>query len=279
MVNKRLKRLLIKTKRQVFSEMIGNNPSLFHGEGYDFSELREYQVGDDIRKIDWTITAKLQKPYVKLFHEERELSIVAACMMSGSLFFGTHRMKQEVVAEVTAILGYSAVKNGDLFTGAVASEKVERVTRPTKRIFGVNHFVEALDAMAVLGKKADYVKATQGIFKRVKRKSVLFVIGDFMGPVDLALLSRRHEVIAVIVRDRFEEHPSALGQVHLVDPETGETLQTNFTERSVSQYRAEVIANDEALYRHLRKHRIRFVKIYTDEEPFGKLIRLFGGRV
>ncbi len=278
-MNKRLKTLLIKTKRQVFSEMIGNNPSLFHGEGYDFSELREYQIGDDIRKIDWTITAKLQKPYVKLFHEERELHVVAACMMGGSLFFGTHRIKQEVVAEVAAILGYSAVKNGDLFTGAVVTKSVENVERATKRLFGVNRFVESIDAMRVLGREADYVDGVRQLFRRIKRRSVLFVIGDFLAPLDLGLLSKRHEVIAVIVRDRFEEHPRPLGQVHLVDPENGSTLQTHFGQRSVEKYRAHIIASDKALYHHLHKHRIRFVKIYTDDDPFGKLIKLFGGRV
>ncbi|WP_236579130.1 DUF58 domain-containing protein [Hydrogenimonas urashimensis] len=278
-MNKRLKTLLIKTKRQVFSEMIGNNPSLFHGEGYDFSELREYQVGDDIRKIDWTITAKLQKPYVKLFHEERELHIVAACMMGGSLFFGTHRIKQEVVAEVAAILGYSAIKNSDLFTGAIVSQSGEMVERATKRIFGVNRFVESIDGMKVLGQSTDYVKGPRRLFKRIKRRSVLFLIGDFLSAVDLGLLSKRHEVIAVIVRDRFEEHPKPLGQVHLVDPETGATLQTHFGEKSVDRYRAQILASDKALYHHLHKHRIRFVKIYTDEDPFGKLVRLFGGRM
>ncbi|WP_457595875.1 DUF58 domain-containing protein [Hydrogenimonas sp.] len=278
-MRKRLKTLLIKTKRQVFSEMIGNNPSLFHGEGYDFSELREYQVGDDIRKIDWTITAKLQKPYVKLFHEERELSIVAACVMGGSLFFGTHRMKQEVVTEVAAIVGYSAVKNGDLFAGVVVNSRGIEVERPTKRLFGVNRFVERLDGMRLLGIEGDYESGMQNLFRRIKRRSVLFVVGDFLAPVDLGLLSRRHEVVAVIVRDRFEERPQPLGQVHLVDPETGETLQTHFDTKSVARYRAQIVASDKRLYAHLRKHRIRFVKIFTDEDPFGKLVRLFGGRV
>ena len=277
-MNKRLKTLLIKTRRQVFSEMIGNNPSLFHGEGYDFSELREYQVGDDIRKIDWTITAKLQKPYVKLFHEERELSVVAACVMGGSLYFGTHRIKQEVVAEVAAILGYSAVRNGDLFTGVIVGSDLERMERPTKRLFAVNRFVEAVDAQKVLGVRADYEEGMHRLFKRIKRKSLLFIVGDFLSPVDLALLSKRHEVIAVIVRDRFEERPEPLGQVHLVDPETGKTLQTHFGPKSAAQYRAKVIENDKALFHHLHRHRIRFVKIYTDEEPFGRLVKLFGGR-
>jgi uncharacterized protein (DUF58 family) len=278
-VNKRLKTLLIKTRRQVFSEMIGNNPSLFHGEGYDFSELREYQIGDDIRKIDWTITAKLQSPYIKLFHEERELSVVTACMMGGSLYFGRDRIKQELVAEIAAILGYSAIKNGDLFTGVVVSEKVETVERPTKRLFGVNRFVERVDGASILGKQADYREGIGQLFRRIKRRSILFVIGDFLAPVDFALLSRRHEVIAVIVRDRFEEHPVPLGQVHLVDPESGATLQTHFGERNVEKYRERIIASDKALYKHLHRHRIRFVKIYTDEEPFGKLIKLFGGRM
>ncbi len=259
--------------------MIGNNPSLFHGEGYDFSELREYQVGDDIRKIDWTITAKLQKPYVKIFHEERELNVVAACMAGGSLFFGTHRIKHDVVTETAAILGYSAVKNGDLFTGAVVGDTVEQIERPTKRIFGVNRFVERVDGLNLLGRHSDYIGGIRSLFDRIKRKSMLFVIGDFLTDVDLALLSRRHEVIAVIVRDRFEEHPVPLGQVHLVDPESGRTLQTSFGERSVRKYRARVIENDKNLYRHLNRHRIRFVKIYTDEDPFGKLVKLFGGRV
>ena len=271
--------MLIKTKRQVFSEMIGNNPSLFHGEGYDFSELREYQVGDDIRKIDWTITAKLQKPYVKLFHEERELNIVAACMMGGSLFFGTHRIKQEVVAEVAAVLGYSAVKNGDLFTGAILNGQTADVMRPTKKIFGVNRFAESIHEEKVLGKKVDYLDASRQLFRRIKRKSILFIIGDFIAETDLAVLSKKHEVIAVIVRDRFEERPMPLGRVHLVDPETGETLQANFDKRSVRQYRKDIVASDKALYRHLGKYRIRFIKIYTDEEPFGKLVKLFGGRV
>ena len=275
-MNKRLKTLLIKTKRQLFSEMVGNNPSLFEGAGYDFSELREYRIGDDIRKIDWTITAKLQKPYVKLFHEESELSIVTACMLGGSLFFGTKRIKQEVVTEVAAIVGYSAVKNSDLFTGAVVTEKVENIERPTKRIFGVNRFIEKVDSFNLLGKQADYQDGLRQLFSRIKRRSLIFLIGDFLAPVDISLLSRRHEVIAVIVRDRFEEQPLPLGDVHLVDPETGETINTNFGKGSVAKYKKLIVENDRCLYRHLNKHRIRFIKIYTDEDPFGKLVKLFG---
>jgi len=112
-----------------------------------------------------------------------------------------------------------------------------------------------------------------------RRHEVIAVIVRDRFEEDLALLSRRHEVIAVIVRDRFEEEPVPLGQVNLVDPESGKSLQTHFGERSVRRYRAKVIENDKRLYRHLNRHRVRFVKIYTDEDPFGKLVKLFGGRV
>lgn len=259
--------------------MIGNNPSLFRGEGFDFSELREYQLGDDVRKIDWTISAKLQKPYVKLFHEERQLNIVCACVMGGSLYFGTRRIKQEVVVETAAVIGYSAVKNQDRFIGVSIQDGHVEVERPAKRLTAVNGFVQKIDQARVVGVKSDYVAGMRQLYGRLKRRSLVFVIGDFLAPADLGLLARRHEVIAVIIRDRFEERPEPLGRVHLVDPESGETLQTQFGKEASARYRAERIALDRALFAHLHKHRIRFVKIYTDEDPFGRLIRLFGGRI
>ena len=134
-----LKKILIKAKRQVFSEMVGNNPSRFHGEGYDFSELREYQIGDDIKHIDWNITAKMQKPYVKVFKEERELHVSLVSMMGGSLYFGSQKMKQEVVAEIMAILSFSVVKNQDLLSHYLVQEELAQIVRPTKIEFPVHH--------------------------------------------------------------------------------------------------------------------------------------------
>ena len=274
-MKKALKTLLIKTKRQVFSKAAGNNPSLFQGEGYDFSELREYRVGDDIRKIDWIITAKLQKPYTKLFYEERELSVVAVCMLGGSLFFGTHKIKQDVVAEVATIVGYSAIRNSDLFIGAIASKKLESIESPTRHIFGVDRFIKKVDSFNLLGKKADYQGSLQQLFSRIKRRSLVFLIGDFLTPVDVSLLSRKHEVIVVIVRDRFEEQPLPLGDVNLIDPETYSTIHTNFNKNSAIKYKRLVAKNDKELYRHLNRYQVRFIKIYTDEDPFKKLVGLF----
>ena len=109
------KKILLKARKQVFGEMLGNNASLFQGEGFEFTELREYVYGDDVRKIDWKTTAKLGKPFIKIYREERELNVVTAVMMGGSTYFGTVKQKSDVMAELVALLGFSAVKNSDLF--------------------------------------------------------------------------------------------------------------------------------------------------------------------
>jgi len=118
-VNKITKKIILKTRKQVFGEMIGNNSSLFQGEGFEFSELREYIYGDDVRKIDWKTTAKLRRPYVKVYHEERELNVVVSTMMNGSAYFGTVRPKSEFMSELVAVIGFSAIKNSDLFSNMI----------------------------------------------------------------------------------------------------------------------------------------------------------------
>ena len=127
--------ILIRARRQIVGDRIGNNPSMFRGEGYDFIELREYISGDDTRHIDWNITAKMQRPYVKVFREERELSVVTVAMLGGALHFGQDRFKIESVAETVALVGYSAIGNGDLFSHYNFSETmVDEVLESSEKI-------------------------------------------------------------------------------------------------------------------------------------------------
>lgn len=270
-----LKKILIKARRQVFTEMVGNNASLFLGEGYDFSELREYQVGDDVRKIDWIISAKLQKPYVKLFHAERELNVSVACMLGGGSFFGTVRSKQEVIAEVMAILGFSAIKNGDLFSAHFFSNDYDGMVRPSKSLYAVQECTQRILDEEPLGKQADYARMAQELYRRIKRKSLLFIVADFFQPVDFAVLAKKHEVILVVVRDRFEENPRALGYASLIDPETGRMVEGEVAAEVVKAYRKDIVEQDRRLQQTAMRQRIRLVKIYTDEEPFKQLAGLF----
>jgi len=274
----KLQKILVRARRQVFSEMVGNNPSIFQGEGYDFIELREYMPGDDIRHIDWNITAKLKKPYIKIFREERELNVVIASMLNGSVYFGSKRFKQDVIAEVNALLSFSTIKNGDMLSSYIFAEKMFSHLKPSKKLYQVHRSVQEIVEFEPLNHKADYKAMADTLFKRLKRKSLIIIVGDFFEVPDLKLLAKKHEVIAIIVRDRLEEHPPEMGFRSLVDPESGSVLEGDFNAQTVKDYGKKVLLHDRELYATLRKHQIRFGKIYTDENVSVGLRRLFEGR-
>ncbi len=272
-MNATAKRIVLKTRKQVFGEMLGNNSSLFQGEGFEFSELREYVYGDDVRKIDWKTTAKLHKPYVKIYHEERELNVVVSTMFSGSTAFGTKRPKRVYMVELLSILGFASIKNSDLFSSIIYADRLYSVSRPSKKLFSVSKEVENALSFEVLNKEADYKGWSETLYQRVKKRSLMFLIGDFVGDVDLRLLSRKHDLFVIIVRDHFEEHPESLGYLRLVDPESGTSMEGDINSSVMAEYRKEMIANDRRLYKHLRKNGIRYIKLYTDEDPFIKLTK------
>jgi uncharacterized protein (DUF58 family) len=270
-----LKILQLKARHQVYTLLSGNNLSRLHGEGYDFSELREYQIGDDIRKINWMITAKLGKPYIKELHANRELSVVVAALMDGSLYFDKDNAKQQKLTETAMLLAHAAQHNGDLFTGIGYTERRTLLTPPTKQIFHIEKFSEALYEMSLLGTALDRKSALKNLFTRLHKPSLIFILGDFLDEVDLSLLAQKHEVIAVIIRHRKEEHPKRLGEVTLEDPRDGNRVDTYFGRRSIGRYLARREENDAKLLEHFARYDIRYVKIFTDEEPVGKLLDLF----
>ena len=276
-MNKVLKKLLIKTKKAVFSQQIGNNSSKFKGEGYDFVELREYQDGEDIRKIDWTISAKMQKTFVKVFYAQRELEIVIVPILNGSVYFGTKILKQEQIAQIVAILGYVSSAQGDRFSSYIANETVQLNSKKTKKLLAVDKMVESIFNYDPIGKRVDYKIIEDQLFKTIKQKSIIFLIGDFFDieALDLKLIAKKHEIIAIIVRDRFEENPIPLGGVDLVDPQTNRNFVGNIDNSVINSYRSIVEKNDKELYKKFKKAGVEFIKIYTDENPVIKLSKLF----
>jgi uncharacterized protein (DUF58 family) len=274
----KLKKILVRARRQVFSEMVGNNPSIFQGEGYDFIEMREYNHGDDIRHIDWNVTAKMQRPYIKIFREERELNVVLASMLNGSVHFGSKKFKQESIAELVALLSFSILRNGDLLSHFIFADKMYQNDRPSKKIFAVQNYVQSILEFDAINKPAGYKLMADTLYKRLKRKSLVIVIGDFFEIPDLRLLAKKHEVIALIVRDRLEEHPPVMGFSSLSDPESAQMLEGDFNRSSVNAYAAKVAEHDHKLYERFRRDQIRFTKIYTEDVASVKLRRLFEGR-
>jgi uncharacterized protein (DUF58 family) len=271
--------ILLKARRQIVGDRIGNNASMFRGEGYDFLELREYVLGDDTRHIDWNITAKMQRPYVKVFREERELSVVSVAMLGGALDFGKETRKIEQVAQAVALIGYSAVANGDLFSHYNFSQNLRDEIRAGKNKFAVTQSVHTVMNAPLLNHKADYTAMAQTLYKRLKRRSLIVVIGDFFEIPDMRLLAKKHEVVAVVVRDRLEEKPEPFGFAALIDPENGAVLEGDFNAASIQKYHEKVRAHDGLLFEQFRRDGIRYTKLYTDGNTSVSLRRLFEGRL
>jgi uncharacterized protein (DUF58 family) len=267
------KKIILKTKKQVFGDMLGNNASLFHGEGFEFAELREYIYGDDIRKIDWKTTAKLGKPYVKVYREERELNVVISTMLNGSTYFGTARQKSDYISEIVAILGFSAVRNSDLFSYLNFADKLYHHSKPSKKLFAVSKETEYAASFDPLGKKGDFGGWVDALYRRVKKKSLLFLISDFVGDIDLRLLAKKHDIFVLMVRDRFEEDPSELGYLRLVDTENGSSYEGDINNATIHAYQKALKENDQKLYQQFREHGIRHVKLFTDEDPIIKIMQ------
>jgi len=271
-----LKKILIKTKRAVFSEIVGNNISSLKGEGYDFSELKEYEYGEDVKNIDWMISAKMQKPYSKVFHAQKELNISIVSIYGGSVHFGTQKLKQEVMTEVATILAYSCVKQGDPFESYIVNEEVTLSSKKTKTIFGVYSMAQKLLSYNSLNKKTIYNKITNDLYKKITKRSLIFLIGDFFdtSSLDLKLLNKKHEVAVIIIRDHFEEEPKQLGNVNLIDPSSSTKFEGSLNNSVIKNYMAKIKHNDHLLFSKLQQNGIKFTKIYTNEDPISKIAGL-----
>jgi uncharacterized protein (DUF58 family) len=276
-VNNNLKKLLIKTKKAVFSQQIGNNTSKVKGEGYDFVELREYEDGEDIRKIDWVISAKMQKPYVKVFNTQRELDINIIPILTGSTYFGTKILKKDVITEICSILGYIATAQGDSYSSFILNETSILNTKKSKKLLGVQRMIEKIYNYNPIGKNANYENIVQNLNKQIPKKSLIFLIGDFFNCKDLnlKLLSKKHEVVVLIIRDKFEEAPQALGNINLIDPSSSTLFEGNLNNSLIKNYTQKITKNDHLLYEQLKQSGIEFMKIYTDDNIIKKLVKLF----
>ena len=276
-MDKRIKKIILKSKKQIYSDMLGNNPSQFQGEGFEFKELREYVYGDDVRKIDWKSSAKLSKLYVKIYQEERELNVVVASMLNGSMGFGTALSKAEINAELVGLLGFLAIKNSDNFTNTIFADKLYTFDKATKKFFGVHKAIEDIINFKTLGKDANFKFMIDTLYKRVHKKSLIIIISDFIGDIDLRVLAKKHDVVALIVRDKFEENPKELGLLNMIDMDNNnKSFEGIIDTRAIDRYQKALQDNDEKLYIVFKKYGIRFSKVYTDDKVIMKLAKVFG---
>ena len=275
--------LELRTRGLVNSLFSGEYRSVFKGQGMEFSEVREYQPGDEVRSIDWNVTARMRRPYVKRYIEERELTVMLAVDLSGSERFGTQRrFKSELASELAAVLAMSAIRNNDRVGTLLFTDKVELVVPPRK---GRKHALRLIRDLLVFepeGRGTDIALATDYLNKMLAHKTIIFVVSDFMAPDierPLKLLAQRHDVVAVTVEDPSELELPDIGLARLIDPETGEVIDIDTSDPKVrSAFDWNVNEEREARKHLLRRLAIDEVPVRTDGSIVEPLFRFFRAR-
>ncbi len=270
----------LKAKKQVYTILSGNHLSKLYGEGYDFGQLREYQIGDDIRKINWTITAKMQKPFVKDLYSNRELSVVVISLISPTLYFGlkdTKIVKEKIntITEISLLLGYSTNYNQDIFTGICYYNNKANITPPSKNIYNIEKFSKMIYNSNPLNSSLDYSQISIDLFNKIINRSLLFIIGDFLDYIDLSILSQRHEIVVIIIRHKEEDIPKPLGELLLQNPENRREKNQFFGKRAISEYLKNLKKSDNILFEHFAQYNIKYIKIYTEDNIVERLMQVF----
>ncbi len=280
---KKVRRIEIATRGLVNEVFSGEYHSVFKGRGMNFAEVREYQYGDDIRSIDWNVTARTGAPYVKQFQEERELTVMLAVDVSGSGDFGTRgRMKGEIAVEICALLAFSAIKNNDKVGLIIFSDRIEKFVPPRK---GKRHVLRVLRELLYFepeGRKTDISAALEYLAHVVRRRAVVFLVSDFIAEgyeKALAVAGRRHDVVAVRMGDRRETDLPALGYIAFEDAESGERILVNTSHAGFrDQFERQAQAAREELQRKFRKTKVDVIDIETGQEYVEPLMRFFKER-
>jgi uncharacterized protein (DUF58 family) len=280
---RQVKLIELRTRGLVNSLFAGEYRSVFKGQGMEFSEVREYQPGDEVRSIDWNVTARMHRPFVKRYIEERELTVMLVVDLSGSERFGTRRrFKSELATELGAVLAMTAVRNNDRVGTVLFTDRVEHVVPPRK---GRRHALRVIRDLLIhepVGRGTDLAGACDYLAGVLRHHAVIFLVSDFIG-VDLdrplKLLSQRHDLVAVTVEDPSERLLPDLGLARLVDPETGNTVDIDTSDKRVRErYLATVCDEQRDRQKLLRRLAIDEIVIRTDQSMIDPLLQFFRTR-
>lgn len=282
-LHKRIKRLEIKTLKLVLNVFGGEYQSVFKGRGIEFDEVREYQEGDDPRLIDWNVTARMDRLFVKKFVEERELSIILVVDVSASNRFGSAVMlKRELAAELSAALAMSALHNHDQVGLLMFSDRVEKFVPPKKGRNHVSRMVREIFTAEPAGRGTDYKVAVDFLMQVIKQRSVVFFLSDFLDlgfEKPLRLAAMRHDVIPVVLNDPREFSLPDVGLVRLDDPETGESILVDTHSAQVrKEYAREANALRAERVAVFRRLGLDFLDLFTDQGFVKPLIKFFQSR-
>lgn len=277
---KKIRQIQIYTSRAVDASFAGQYESVFKGRGMQFDDVREYTPGDDIRTIDWNVTARTGKPYIKRFVEEREMTVMFAVDLSASGDFGTvNKAKNELAAEFCAVLAFAAAKNNDKVGLLIFTDQIELYIPPKKGISHMLRLVRELLYFKMPKRQTNIAQALDYLGKVIRKKATVFLVSDFIEAdfkKPLSLLNKRHDIIAVSVRDKAEISLPGIGLVEFYDAETGEVILVDTSSRKFrNQYNNTTARRFDELKSMLRTINVDCISITTDKPYIQDLVRFF----
>ncbi|WP_264548513.1 DUF58 domain-containing protein [Flavobacterium sp. N2820] len=280
---KKVRKIEIKTRRLSDHIFSGEYHTSFKGRGMTFSEVRQYQYGDDVRAIDWNVTARYNEPFVKVFEEERELTMMLVVDISGSESFGTkNQQKRDMVTEIAATLAFSATQNNDKIGLLLFSDQIELFIPPKKGKSHVLRIIRELIEFEPKSKKTDLSQALKYLLSVLKKKAIVFLISDFMTTAyehTLKIASKRHDVTGIRVFDQREESIPNIGIVTMLDAENGETLVVDTNSKSVRQNYEKYYRENVTYFREVfSKCGAGAISSRVDESYVTKLLGYFKAR-
>ena len=281
---KKVRKIEIKTRGLSSNIFAGQYHSAFKGRGMAFSEVREYQFGDDVRDIDWNVTARFHRPYVKVFEEERELTVMLLIDVSGSLDFGTQKqMKRDMVTEIAATIAFSAIQNNDKIGVVFFSDKIEKYIPPKKGRKHILYIIREMLDFQPESKKTDVKQAVEFLSSVQKRRTTAFILSDFYVRNDfqqsLQIANRKHDVVAIQVYDQRAKELPDVGLMKVVDAETGfEQYVDTSSKRLRDSYRKYWMDRQTQLQEAFNKSNVDNVSIATNEDFVKSLLMLFKQR-
>ena len=279
----KIRRIEIRTKGLVNNVFGGEYNSAFKGRGISFAEVRPYQVGDDIRSIDWNVTARTGDAYVKVFEEEREQTVVLVVDISGSGDFASqNKFKREIAAEICAILGFSAIKNNDKVGLVLFSDEVELFVPPKSGRRHVLRLVRDLFAHQAKSVRTNIGKCLEFVLHMLQRRSIVLIVSDFFDQGyerPLRLLSRKHDTVAIHLQDTREHSLPKMGLLDLTDPETGRTTTIDTSSRRVrNAFMERARSRHETTRQNLRRARVDEMPIVCGEDYVEAIMKFFRQR-
>ncbi|MBT3207883.1 MAG: DUF58 domain-containing protein [Bacteroidetes bacterium] len=280
---KKVRKIEIKTRRLSKHLFAGEYHSAFKGKGMTFSEVREYQYGDSIRTIDWNVTARFAHPYVKIYEEERELTVILLIDVSGSKEFGSiQQFKQEIITEIAAVLSFSAIHNNDKIGVIFFSNKIEKFIPPQKGRTHILRIIRELIDFKPENRETDIAEALRYFTNAIKKRCTAFVISDFIDSKfenALKIANKKHDVIALKVYDKREQELPSIGFVRLKDAETGKLLWVDTSSKKTRNiYKEYWDSTDKNLKYIFSKSGVDNVSISTDQDYVKPLMGLFKKR-